>query len=49
VKLGFYYSQSQDCHEEGGVGNGWDFPNRIKPQDKFDAYFEEKAVMQVKS
>jgi len=48
MKLGFYYSQSQDWHEKGGFGNGWDFPNRIKPQADFDAYFQEKAVMQVK-
>ncbi|MCK0160535.1 alpha-L-fucosidase [Allomuricauda sp. F6463D] len=48
MKLGFYYSQSQDWHEEGGAGNSWDFGSRIKPQDKFDAYFNEKAVEQVK-
>lgn len=47
MKLGFYYSQSQDWHEEGGAGNSWDFGSRIKPQDKFDAYFNNKAVMQV--
>ena len=47
MKLGFYYSQSQDWHEEGGVGNHWDFEGVTKPQDKFDAYFEEKAVAQV--
>ncbi len=47
MKLGFYYSQSQDWHEEGGFGNHWDFAGNLKPQDKFDAYFEEKAVMQV--
>lgn len=48
MKLGFYYSQSQDWHEEGGAGNSWDFGSRIKPQDKFDAYFNDKAVEQVK-
>ncbi|TWU44372.1 Alpha-L-fucosidase [Novipirellula aureliae] len=48
MNLGFYYSQSQDWHEKGGFGNGWDFPARIKPQADFDAYFQEKAVMQVK-
>ncbi|MDF7800417.1 alpha-L-fucosidase [Pontiellaceae bacterium B1224] len=47
MKLGFYYSQSQDWHEEGGFGNDWDFEKNIKPQKEFDAYFEEKAVMQV--
>jgi alpha-L-fucosidase len=48
MKLGFYYSQSQDWHEEGGYGNNWDFEGLTRPQDKFDAYFNEKAVMQVK-
>jgi alpha-L-fucosidase len=48
MKLGFYYSQSQDWHEKGGSGNDWEYPNRIKPQDDFDAYFTEKAVMQVR-
>ena len=48
MKLGFYYSQSQDWHEEGGAGNSWDFGSRIKPQDKFDTYFNEKSVEQVK-
>ncbi len=47
MDLGFYYSQSQDWHEEGGAGNSWDFGSVLKPQDKFDAYFEEKAIMQV--
>ena len=48
MNLGFYYSQSQDWHEKGGAGNSWDFGSRVKPQDEFDAYFEEKVVMQVK-
>ncbi|WP_372776075.1 alpha-L-fucosidase [Mangrovibacterium sp.] len=47
MKLGFYYSQSQDWHEEGGAGNDWDFGSRIKAQDKFDAYFNGKVAMQV--
>lgn len=47
MNLGFYYSQSQDWHEEGGAGNDWEFGSRVKPQDKFDAYFNEKVVMQV--
>src|SRR5262249_43251142 len=25
MRLGFYYSQSQDWHEAGGAGNSWDF------------------------
>jgi alpha-L-fucosidase len=47
MKLGFYYSQSQDWHEEGAYGNDWDFEGLAKPQDKFDDYFNEKAIMQV--
>ncbi|PNW29668.1 alpha-L-fucosidase [Formosa algae] len=48
MKLGFYYSQDQDWHEKGGAGNDWDFDSVIKPADEFDAYFREKAVMQIK-
>ncbi len=48
MKLGFYYSQSQDWHEEGGAGNHWDFKGVTKPQEKFDKYFYEKVVPQVK-
>jgi len=47
MNLGFYYSQSQDWHEEGGVGNSWDFEGMRKPQEKFDAYFNEKVFTQV--
>ncbi len=48
MKFGFYYSQSQDWHEEGGVGNHWDFEGVTKPQEKFDAYFQGKVVPQIK-
>lgn len=47
MNLGFYYSQSQDWHEKGGVGNHWDFDDVLKPQEDFDAYFKEKVVVQV--
>ena len=47
LNLGFYYSQSQDWHEKGGVGNDWDFEGVLKPQEDFDAYFNEKVAMQV--
>lgn len=47
MNLGFYYSQSQDWHEKGGVGNDWDFKGVLKPQEDFDAYFKEKVVVQV--
>lgn len=51
MNLGFYYSQSQDWHEEGAWGNTWDFPWQTPaelPQEKFDAYFDSKVVPQVK-
>lgn len=48
MNLGFYYSQSQDWHEKGGVGNHWDFDEVLKPQEDFDAYFSDKVAMQVK-
>ncbi|MEM9340951.1 MAG: alpha-L-fucosidase [Bacteroidota bacterium] len=48
IGLGFYYSQSQDWHEEGGVGNDWDFPGKkINNPALFDHYFDEKVVPQV--
>jgi len=47
MKLGFYYSQTQDWHESGGQGNDWDFSSNSKPAKEFDAYFQEKAVAQV--
>ncbi len=47
MNLGFYYSQSQDWHEKGGVGNDWDFEGELKPQEDFDAYFNDKVAMQV--
>ncbi len=52
MRLGFYYSQSQDWHEPGGAGNTWDFgPDQdasgkeLKPYDK---YLREKAEPQVR-
>ncbi len=50
MKLGFYYSQSQDWHEPGGAGNTWDFGSNDE-KDKsgaFDKYLQEKAEPQVK-
>src|SRR5689334_2366380 len=46
IKLGFYYSQSQDWHEPNGAGNTWDFG----PDDKkdYDQYLRSKAEPQVK-
>jgi alpha-L-fucosidase len=46
IRLGFYYSQSQDWHEKNGAGNEWDFG----PDDKkdYDQYLRSKAEPQVK-
>jgi alpha-L-fucosidase len=46
MRLGFYYSQSQDWHEPGGAGNTWDFgPDEKKD---YDHYLRTKAEPQVK-
>jgi alpha-L-fucosidase len=49
MKFGFYYSQSQDWHEPGGMGNTNDFgPDAIKDENgAYDKYLQEKAVPQV--
>jgi alpha-L-fucosidase len=45
LRIGFYYSQTQDWHEPDGDGNDWDF----KPSEKnFDKYFHEKVIPQVR-
>jgi alpha-L-fucosidase len=53
MRLGFYYSQSQDWHEPGGAGNTWDFGPDLGPDGKtelkkYDAYLRGKAEPQVK-
>ena len=46
IKLGFYYSQSQDWHEPNGAGNTWDFgPD---PKKDYDQYLQGKAEPQVR-
>jgi alpha-L-fucosidase len=52
MRLGFYYSQSQDWHEAAGAGNTWDFGpdtdasgKELKP---YDEYLRGKAEPQVK-
>ena len=46
IRLGFYYSQSQDWHERNGAGNTWDFgPDSTKD---YDAYLRGKAEPQVR-
>jgi alpha-L-fucosidase len=49
IKFGFYYSQSQDWHEPGGMGNTWDFgPDDAKDKNgSYDKYLREKAEPQV--
>ena len=46
MRLGFYYSQSQDWHEPNGAGNSWDFG----PDDNknYDQYLRGKAEPQVR-
>jgi alpha-L-fucosidase len=53
MRLGFYYSQSQDWHEPGGAGNTWDFGPDLAPDGKtemkkYDDYLRAKAEPQVK-
>ena len=53
MRLGFYYSQSQDWHEPGGAGNTWDFGPDAAPDGrtelkKYDEYLRGKAEPQVK-
>ena len=52
MRLGFYYSQSQDWHEKDGAGNTWDFgPDQDANQKElknYDAYLRGKAEPQVK-
>jgi alpha-L-fucosidase len=52
MRLGFYYSQSQDWHEPGGAGNTWDFGPDQGPDQKelkpYDKYLHEKAEPQVR-
>src|SRR5437868_3150405 len=46
MRLGFYYSQSQDWHEPNGAGNNWDFgPDSLK---KYDDYLSGQAEPLVK-
>jgi len=46
MRLGFYYSQSQDWHEPNGAGNNWDFgPDEKKD---YDQYLRGKAEPQIR-
>src|SRR5438445_3548634 len=46
MRLGFYYSQSQDWHEPNGAGNEWDF--QADDKKDYDQYLRGKAEPQVK-
>ena len=46
IRLGFYYSQSQDWHEPNGAGNEWDFGADDKKD--YDQYLRGKAEPQVR-
>jgi alpha-L-fucosidase len=51
MRLGYYYSQSQDWHDPNGAGNSWDFgPDEQdgKERKNYDKYLREKAEPQVK-
>ena len=52
MPLGFYYSHSQDWHEQGGAGNDWDFGPDQGPDGKelkdYDGYLRSKAEPQVR-
>jgi alpha-L-fucosidase len=52
MRLGFYYSQSQDWHEKDGAGNTWDFGPDQSPDGKelkaYDEYLRRKAEPQVR-
>ncbi|MCU0981802.1 MAG: alpha-L-fucosidase [Pirellulaceae bacterium] len=44
LRLGFYYSQTQDWHERDAVGNTWDWPNEGRD---FQHYLKTKAIPQI--
>jgi len=46
IRLGFYYSQSQDWHEPNGAGNEWDFGADDKKD--YDQYLRGKAEPQIR-
>jgi len=45
IRFGFYYSQCQDWHHPGGMGNNWD--KSIK-RVSFDEYVREKAAPEIR-
>ena len=45
IRFGFYYSQCQDWHHPGGMGNNWD---KTIERVSFDEYVREKAAPEIK-
>jgi alpha-L-fucosidase len=45
IKLGFYYSQTQDWHHPDGDGNDWDYD---EAQKDFDGYIRNYVAAQVR-
>lgn len=45
LRLGFYYSQTQDWHETDAVGNTWD---GVDSERDFGRYLRAKAIPQIK-
>jgi alpha-L-fucosidase len=45
IRFGFYYSQCQDWHHPGGMGNDWD---ATLERVSFDEYVEDKAAPEIK-
>ena len=46
VKLGFYYSQTQDWHHQFGDGNDWDYA--VPSDEQFDRYVRGYVAPQVR-
>jgi alpha-L-fucosidase len=46
LRFGFYYSQTQDWHEQNAAGNDWDFIGDNPPN--FTQYLNDKVIPQVK-
>ena len=45
IRFGFYYSQCQDWHHPGGMGNNWD---KTLERVSFDEYVREKAAPEIR-
>ena len=45
IRFGFYYSQCQDWHHPGGMGNNWD---KTIERVSFDEYVREKAAPEIR-